>query len=274
MTPQRNVFSHLPHEHGFSLIEVLLALGISAFMVIMTATVITHMMYRKNQVEDRMKSESGVLRAEWLIRSYLGQAVNIHGQGNSSLDTYSGPTGMIRLFNGNSSTMTPSITTVAVFIRESGSRAAGGSDLRPTGIFFHRPTATKSGVVFIDPGNTPSNIKPDYGDFFFDNVVEFQTRDFTYHNGDPTRPLLSAEVRVVIRYFTGADNGNGNGKSWCPRADITAGLCPQPGVPYRDDERTFRVYFRNNDLNVAARGGALREFVHGFLYFFGSKMVH
>lgn len=266
MTSTCRYRSRQARSRGVTLVELIISMGIVSFVVMVTVVLLIQLNKKKLQIDDRMDSESGLLRAEWILRTYLSQAVNMYGTGNTSLDGYGGPTGRIRLFNGISSTLTPAINTVAVFNREAGNRGMGGSAIRSTGIFFHKPTATSSGVVFVDAGANPAAISPDYSDLFIENVVEFETRNFTYHQNDPSRPLLSAEIRIVVRYFTTENTS----KSWCPKADIAANVCTQP-TNYKDDERIFRVFFRNNDLNTTARGGNLREFAQGFLYFFGPK---
>lgn len=162
---------------------------------------------------------------------------------------------------------------VAMFNRERASFSNVQSNLQTVQIVYQRPSGISSGAIYIDPErNTtagggwirarPINAPEMYTrltNFQIDNVKVYDTNGsivvVTAAAGGvctppapvncTTRPVVSAEIQLVMRYFTvGAERA----WRWCnnTRANLFVATCSMNNVLYRDVERKMTVVFANN----------------------------
>lgn len=212
---------------------------------------------------ERMRVQENLLQLTYLLRSQIAQAVDLRlAAGNfipSNYNLTAPNTGQMVQYRRPAGNF-GQVDTLGVFFREAG--APGTSDLRPTGMFFQRPTPTTTGVFYID--TLSASPAPDFDDNFFDKMVEFEA-DNPQVGGTPAR-LRSMDFRIVMRFFGDPDTTRWR---WCPKADIDAGVFDcRPQVPYHDLEQVVRVSFRNNVINDTSPFTGTPERVFGQLYFY------
>lgn len=231
-----------------------------------------------NNLKDRLAAEENINRIELLLRSTFEQAVDVRSADIAYGATYNvtGWAGGLRAaFNWNTIAATPSDwNTIAHFYREMGGTQStgvlGNGDLFPTAIFYRRPSAATSGVLFFQMGHEgavkQTNLTPDWDEPFVDRVSLLQ---MDKNINDAYGRVSSVRFRVAVRYhdFTSTE------RIWCPVADIQAATvgCVNT-AKYRDLEKEFTILLRNNLLKAegtAGMSGSLSEERNmGFLYFF------
>jgi prepilin-type N-terminal cleavage/methylation domain-containing protein len=239
-------------EQGFTLIEVM----ISVFLTSIVASVAFYLMYffylNYHAVQGKLQTEQSLVQSIYQIQRVLSLAVDVKsapGSLNGAVIALGQP-GEIRDLAVTSMGGTPGqIDTMAIFLREKGGYQAAPnmmSEYAPAAIFYARPSPTKSGVVFLDVNST-GVMSPDFGDSFFDKVVEFSITNFI-SNTTPT--LTSVELSITMRSFL---ESNPRGWNFCPQADITAavGGCSSPlFTSFKDINRKVRVTFSNQVIRA------------------------
>ena len=272
-------------QKGFSLIELMTGLGIFSLLVLIASMLTSWAVYRYFSVRDRILAEATAYQAETSFRDFFGQAMDIGFTVGVVPQDLPPSTGAIHhtavnvadnsanfLFDQMADT--PDWVRIATFYREQSSgmglnaATAVQGDPRATGVFYRRPSATTSGVIFFDvssAANSVAAMTPGYNDVFIDRISTFGITKRRHPHHDKT---TSIEVLVRIRYHTFA----GRRSTWCPRADIAAnvGGCNN-GAAFRDHERRFNVLLANNLMKGS---GFLHSTVNaeertlGNLYFF------
>ncbi len=262
-------------QKGFSLIEMTVSTGLVAVIALILGTLMMYATVRFQEVRGRLEAEYTAARAESLLRSYFESAIDV---GNGAPGP--GNEGGILNFNFNERSDSVDWTLIATFWRETstqrGGAAAGGGlyggDPRPTAMWYRRPSRTTSGMIFVDNGSNVNSMAPSYAglDTIIDRVslLSFD-RIFAGTSGK----VSAVEVTIHIRYHSQPDSG----QSWCPIADINAGIavCVAPTVSSaRDIERSFRIILQNNLKNfrgAATPGNATvneEQRMLGNIYFF------
>lgn len=251
-------------NRGFTLSEILVSLvvisvGLSALCTLALFG-FNEFLYTKNKLE----TQAEAMKFQYLLTSYLSQAVNV-GAGDPNVTLAQG--GLRQFDFDQMGDPGGDFTLIGTFYRDVGGRgAAVGSVVgtyNPSAIWWRRPTATTSGVVFFDSGIT-TPMTPGYEDQYIGRITELQ---FQREIGGVTADRLAAlNVRVVFRFYR-----PGTGSLWCPESDIVNGVvgCANNGVVYVDLEKSFRVVLRNNVLNDQSQTGAtLPDRALGLIYFF------
>ncbi len=271
------------NSKGFSLIELMIAVGIGLILILIVAGIAVIGFSQMNSLRDRLAAEENLNRVEILLRSTVGQAVDIRSVdvvygANFPVSTWAG--GLRAPFLWNTIASTPANwNTIGHFYREMGGTMTtgvqGNGDLFPTAIFYRRPTATTSGVLFFHMGmGTPpptpppkaTTLTPSYSEPYVDRISFLQ---MDKNLNDAYGRVSSLRFRVAVRYH----DFSSIARVWCPVADIqaaTAGCVT--AAKYRDLEKEFTILVRNNLLKPAGTAGMTgtlaEERVMGFLYFF------
>lgn len=265
-------------ERGFSLMEVVTALGVSGILLLVVTTLSFYSYFQFQNMKTRLEAEIEANRLEYLFKTYLTQAVNISGAVGAGLTEATGANFTINDVNATGQWFGPpngaaviwdqmgdlagDWVTLGVFVREVGTAAAGG-ELVPTAIWFRKPSAITSGVVFFDDGSNPGNMAPSYSDQFVSGItrLEFQRRDVA-------DALASLRISFTLRYHV-KSGASVNG--WCPVADINAAVvgCVNANNNFREIEKNFDVVVRNNyRSDTSVDGSAVEQRTLGRLYFF------
>ncbi len=265
------------NQRGFTLMQVLTGAAMMAIVGLIISGVFQWLNNEFLSVSERLKAETMAARAETLLRQYFAQAVYIQNTGNPP-GAANGP-GMIRaeIPAGNPNQIlydqiadVPTWRTIAVFQREFSVGdavvpAAWRADARRTAIFYRGPSATTSGVLFIDDGSADPMV-PSYADIYIDRLTYLSITK----NRHPTFDrVASLDIRMRFRYHL-----PGRTRNWCPQLDITNGVAGCTGVQnHREIEASFNILLRNNLLrapgaNMASTGSNAEERVLGNLYFF------
>lgn len=260
------------NARGFTLNELLIASGIGSVLILIVSGIAVIGFTQMNNLKDRIAAEENLNRIELLLRSTIGQAVDVSGTDmttTSPVNVASWTGALAANFVANQISATPNWTMVGHFYRETGGSGLQSSTdgsqgtLQPTAIFYRRPSATTSGVLFFNMGAT-SSLTPNYVDPYVDRIsyLEMQKNVNSTFN-----KVTSVRFRVSIRYH---DFGIPT-RTWCPVADIQGGICVTD-AKYRDLDREFTILVRNNLLKSSGTSGltgsTAEERVMGFLYFF------
>lgn len=230
---------------------MIIALGISTFVILIAMTVILSSTSYMSDSREALAAEQEAMEAVVKVTNFLVQGIDIEQRAarawgtGSYLENYDGTNGF-----------TGTIDTVAGFLREFGRME---SRIRPSAIFYNRPSPTSSGVIFLIRGTAGAAMTPTYRQIYIDRVVEFSLNNFTVVRNNR---LSSADVRITIRKF---QRNAPIQWRWCPPANGADPSC-QTTIPFRDITRTMKVSFRNNDLwplDPANQSG-----IFGNIYFF------
>jgi len=261
------------NKKGFSLAEVLTATGIAtiglAVLMSLYMTINSHFIGTR----ERFQAQATASHAEYLLRLIFSQAINL--QSVASLPNNPGA-GSGQIYNGiNFPTIASAPgdwTTLAVFLREAAHlQGTGNGSLKQTAVWYRRPSATTSGVLFIDTGAAVAwpggGVQPSYSDDYIDRISYLSIQVNTHPSYAPQ--VVSLDFHLRIRYHLDPSTGT----NWCPQADIgvTAGCATK--ATWRDLDQTFSVVAHNNILHNAGAlmttsGVSSEERVLGNLFFF------
>lgn len=269
--------SGIKNNRGMTLVNLITAVGVSGLVLLIIATLSMYVYVQFENTKAQLQAEASANRLEYLFKLYLTQAINISGVtgltevtgANFSVNDATATGRWFGVPNGAAvvwdqmGDLVGNWATLGVFVRETG--MGTDSDLQPTAIWYRKPTAATSGVIFFDTGATPGNMVPDYGDPFVSGITrfEFQRQDI----GVPAQ-LSSLRINFRLRYQRKRGNA---GVNWCPTVDITNGVagCATPGASYREIEKNFDVVLRNNFRSAVGVNGTPGEVrTLGRLYFF------
>lgn len=266
------------NQKGFSLVEIMIATAIGLVLVLIVTGIAVVGFTQMNSLRDRLAAEENLNRVELLLRSTIGQAVDVRSADvvyGSPFSVSNWDGGLRAAFNWNTMAAAGADwNTVGHFYREGGGTMASGvygnGDLFPTAIFYRRPSATTSGVLFFHMGAAGAakvtNLTPSYSEPYVDRISLLQ---MDKNNNDAYGRVTSVRFRVAVRYH---EFGHTD-RVWCPVADIQAatGGCVNQ-ARYRDLEKEFTILVRNNLLKAAGvtgmTGNLAEERSMGFLYFF------
>lgn len=269
-------------KKGFTLTELMIAATIGGILILIISAIAIIGFTQMNSLKDRLAAEENVTRLELLLRQTIGQAVDITGTNITYASPYAVSTrngGLRASFNWTDMTQGSNWNVIGHFLRESGGSGLQTSDdgnmgnLMPTAIFYRRPTATTSGVLFFNLGRAITATNPNYPSMsasysepFIDRISLLQMEknvNVSYNK------VTSVRFRVSIRYHEFGSSA----RVWCPVQNInaaTAGCVTT--ARYRDLQREFTILIRNNLLKSAGAAGLTgstsEERTMGPLYFF------
>jgi prepilin-type N-terminal cleavage/methylation domain-containing protein len=281
------------NQKGLTLIESLIALAILGFFVMLSAqiTLRSQNVYFKNS--EMTAVDDSLMRSEYYLRRFFTYAVGDNTLENPAdltslpiglkiiksgipamnefLDTVDDTSGANSLAGLNAGS---DVDTIAYWVREEGNKAADGvSDFKRTALFYMKPTALKSGVLFFDSG-ADTVLTADYSRIFVDRLVDFSA-DVVFQPS--TGRASSLRFNVTVRYFinTPAENYR-----WCPESLMaTDASCTPTSGPftYRDISKEVLVTLRNHVIGLSRQNPtyfdgtntrANYERAFGSLYFF------
>lgn len=285
----------MKNNKGFTLIELSVSTFIAGVATLALSSLMVWAVVEFEAIKRRLMAQSESLKAEILLRRYVGQAIQVEaltplantGDDDLSALAWEGGGRFAADFNHDELGDWPGAwQNVAVFLRDwrwkvnnVGAINDLKSDLYLTGIFLRRPEApgaSTMGVLFIDPGLTAAGAKsdtvsPDYSDHWVGGIVEFGVRKKVLNNpalegGVSYDRVISVLFNYKIRYHYSGSKA----RSWCPQLDITNTVCPNSEVGYTDIQRSVRVILPNNRLNTKNIGANVWEWdrVLGPVYFF------
>ncbi len=262
-------------QKGYSLVEIMIASAIGTVLILIVSGVAVIGFSQMNSLRDRLAAEENLNRIELVLRSTLGQAVDVRSADityGSPFDVMGWDGGLRANFNWNTIAAAGSDwNTIGHFYRETGGTASSGANgngtLLPTALFYRRPSATTSGVLFYHMGgNGVVNLTPSYAEGFVDRLSLIE---MTKNNNDAYGRVVSVRFRVAVRYH----DFSSTSRIWCPSADIAAATAGcVSSARYRDLEKEFTILLRDNLLKASGTAGMTgtlsEERTMGFLYFF------
>ncbi len=243
---------------GFTLVEVTVAMAIAMMVTVLTIATLQRMILDEQAAADRMDAQANSILAQNYLLRFFSEAVQLQSNGTASLDAFAGGTdvGYVRSYDSTATPVSATPVTIAVFNRENGNLTSG-SQFKPTGIFFLPPTATSTGVLFIDLGNG-ATLSANYGDLFVPDLVQFSIAPLPVPSG--VLPYLN--VTMVFRHFLPGEGP----EVWCPQSAFTPcnGIADIRG--FRDVTENLRIDFPDNEYSTSP--GNNYETDMGNMYFF------
>ncbi|MCB0394009.1 MAG: prepilin-type N-terminal cleavage/methylation domain-containing protein [Bdellovibrionales bacterium] len=279
-------------QSGFSLIELMVAVGIGTIVALGISTLFIFAVEQFTILVEQNNTEEEMLWASYHTRSFLSQAVQLQtrnatatGGIDYTTPTFNNQGYVVRnydsqsFFAGDVAGTSIPVDLIAVFARENGfasSAGFAGSSLYNSAIFFQRPLIGLPGKLYFIVGSPTSaaggSMVPADDQIVYERIVEYaiSTVDVPVSGGTPN-VSKAATVTITGRYFRTSDR---NRQLWCPSANSATAGCGN--TVYRDITMTISVGFRNNALlncadlanTVGCSGTDYRERLHGGLYFY------
>ena len=255
-------------ESGYSLVEIMVALGICSIVLVGIASLVSSFMASEHAIRDTVDLDEEAIRLQYYFTRPFRTAVNLQ-RNAGSIDTYALPNsaaGVIafkgQILDGFDSATLPnsnSITTaLMVFARDKGflttAPAQGLSDFQPVGVYFQQPSATTFGILYVNEGSTGGVLKPSKSGSFATNITRLVINDIVMDSSNVF--VKSFTVNVEMRYPSSVSEAN---LVWCPVANPCAG-----GAPAKDVKRSFTVVLNNNFDPAASMATQM-----GRVYFLG-----
>jgi hypothetical protein len=274
-------------SNGFSLAELMIAVGIGAAVILGVAALIMSAYTQSHLITDAAEAEIDEMRAMNALQNVFAQSINVKfWKGvapGDDLNNYVGADGQIREFDSDTYWTDPTHQAypLAVFWREgqnskANPQSSGGltSNLKRTGIYFQKPKPPAPGqrstwgVLYI---SQPQGVAPlsasRASDFFFGGFTRLRIMNVTTY--DPTTsfqksqaPVTSFEIELTFRRFFGQNTSDP--RSFCPAAFIAD--CPE-NVKYKDIVRVSRITLRNNTIDASPSGPSGAR-LYDLIYFF------
>jgi prepilin-type N-terminal cleavage/methylation domain-containing protein len=268
----KNLIRYLKYRQGFSLVELLIGVGLSSAVALFAAMVIHTSAANFTVYSLRAEREEAVHNVAHALHNYFSMALNLR-VANAPLSSFKDNIGqLVAEYNLNSWKATLSsgdIDVIAYFLREnlpsgwdySKSAPSGAARFPVTVIYFQKPTINKYGVLYIKSDSSgASSLQASKSDLRLTHVVDFEVLDVfstsfqnlgnypedTDLNG--AQMVSSVTFKVTVRNFFGINPGD---LKWCPSRFIAANESCKTKVPFKDTEKVFSVKIRNNTL---ARG--------------------
>lgn len=259
---------------GFSLVELLIGIGISSVIASLAALVIQTSTSNFYNFLNRMQVEEQVNNAAHTLHNYFSMALNLQ-VGTPPLATFSNNAGQI-VESYNLSGWTPTtgngnVDVIAFFLREnlisgwnySNPIPDGANRFPTTVIYFQKPTVDKFGVLYIKSDSTgASSLTASKADLRLNNIVDFEVIDVFFvpfenygsyaedndlDNGTTKKKMVSSVTfKVTVRNYFGTGSGD---LKWCPARFIASHSACDSKVPFKDTEKAFVVKIRNNTLS-------------------------
>jgi type II secretory pathway pseudopilin PulG len=282
---------------GFTIVEMTVSTFIVGVATLALSTIMVWAVVEFEAIKRRLMAQTESLKAEVLLRRYVGQAVQVGEEagtplansGNVNLNSWGWEGGgrFAADFNYDELGDWPGAwQNVGVFLREWRWKTETGgtvndlrSDLWPTGIFLRRPEAPGTdtmGVLFFDPGidgsgNPDPTVSPDYGDQWVGGIVEFAMQKKMFTNAPAEGGLnINRVISILFTYKIRYHFSGSKSRNWCPTLDIANSVCPRSATGYMDILKSVRVVLPNNRLNTRNIGTPMWEWDRalGPIYFF------
>lgn len=290
--------------------ELTIATAIAGIVALALSSLMVWAVVEFEAVKRRLIAQGEALRLEVMLRRYVTTAIKLKGGSdgvtNDPVNDLAA-SGNVNLGNGGTvsgefdghgkfargfvydqlSDWPPSgWQNVAVFMREwkepvtSGGAATRLSDMIETGIAVRAPTATTSGVVFIDAaGDSPNGAMTfDYSDQWVGGIVEFSLEKKVKYGsrhmvGTAAAYTDSRLVSVLMTYKLRYHLATNLPKMWCPSTDVTNAVAGcTGGASFVDIERAVRIVFPNNNMGARENFGLGNEWIEdrpmGAFHFF------
>lgn len=265
-------------EAGYTLSEILIALAISGMVLISSMSLLISNSNQSAVLMQSLEAESEELRAQTLLQTTLGQAIQLRNWQNNDLNGYVNAAGFgqIREFDSDLEWNTPpyGTHTLAIFLRDARMSTAGvppttvASQIFRTGIFFQKPTPRTWGVMYFDQGSGAA-VAPTQDDANFGGLTRLRIFNINVFRAEPTTPLFGApvtsfEVELVFRRWVG--DVPANQRLYCPAAFLNTAPCLATGS-HKDISRSYKIIVRNNILQASLsgpRGARLYDQIHFF----------
>lgn len=260
----------LKNSLGFSMIELVIGLGLGAGAVLAITAVLMTAFTQSAVVGDAAEAEIEEMAAVNFMQAVFNQAVDVRAVGNNDLNSFSGSGGKLRNYDSDTdwaaNPMNATVKTIAVFWRDSGKSvpnptATGATtDFKKTFIYFQKPaqapvgTQGTWGVLYANLGNDPSNLGPNRNAQVFEGFTRLQIKDvrtFSRFKAVPgiNEPVTSFNLELTFRRFVGSRDDLK--RHYCP--DTVANTCGD-NAPHRDIVRVQKITLRNNVIDASPSG--------------------
>jgi prepilin-type N-terminal cleavage/methylation domain-containing protein len=266
-------------RNGFSLIELMIALGIGAAIVLGIAALLMSAYTQSSLITDAAEAEIEEMRAMNFMQNIFSQAFNVRLHDTGDLQGFAVPDGRIIAFDSDAVWADPrSAFPLAIFWREGQNSTINPlaglvSQPKPTGIYFQKPAPPIAGarstwgVIYATLGSGGLPLTVNRADQVFEGFTRLKISNImTYDRAQAfpkaLAPVTSFDLELTFRRFLGRTSTTE--RSFCPEAFLAA--CP-PNPPYKDIVRFKKITLRNNIIDQSPSGpfGArLYDLIHFF----------
>jgi|GEM_PF-5576057 len=259
------------NESGFTLIEIVLALGILFFVMIGVSS------FMLNAGKARMNAEREAdLRVDKAVFSralekYISSAVNVEWTSAVINDVNAGK-GLLRKYRSNLIADANSAPlTLGLFLRDAG---VNQSDIRATALYYKEPTPLTPGRISLatsTSGTGSVDLNSNSAELTLDSVVDFEigVGGMDVVDGEPVRVV---KLNITQRVFTSGDQ---NDWRWCPASMSAVPACIMT-VGVKDVESFYYLSLNKNliDTGVTRSTGANKmETIDGEVYIYENVFI-
>jgi hypothetical protein len=289
------------NNRGFSLAELIVASGIGVMLAGVAGFAFIEAMNMFTRTTRQYTAEADMIGAMYTLKSTLSRTSVVLYGGDASVanNSRSNKTKYAGSPNRTSDGVLfryPAVTGSGIYLiamanRELNSDSGANpfvSKIYGTAVYYQRYEYTKSGALYFDMERSTSgaagteaggewvNLSPRNAPLAYGRMTEFSVEKIRVLNsdssitmdaggGDVDKPVLGADFRISMRYFT---RGNVNDWRWCPKAIIAGTAACRTNTNYYDIEKTLKVTFSNNIMQNPRTGIGPRGY--GNLFFFHS----
>jgi type II secretory pathway pseudopilin PulG len=270
--------NHLRSERGITLVELMIVVFTAGMLCVMAMGTLLNISGTSSTFSANLDAEIEELQAANTAQLVFSQATELNYFGNASLNNYTDfvtGQGQIRDYDSDAVFGSfPPVETLAIFMRDSAASSLTApstvsSNLRPTAVYFQKPTPTTWGVLYFSLGDQPI-LAPVRAGAFYEGLIRVRILNVTTYTPStitipPKVPVTSFDLELTFRRFIG-DVPN-EARMFCPASALAA--CPQLGA-HKDVSRIFKLTIRNNVLDESPnspaprRGARMYDLVHFF----------
>ncbi len=248
----KNKINKFHNRAGFSLIELLVGLGVSSLAVLACYDIVNKSSQNYLTIAAASENIVETLQASTALKRKISMAVNLEFTAviTPTVELTKG-----QLINFNQANWTPTNgdgQIVPVFSGFIDSLKSNYSTLPsrfnrflPMAVFFQRPTVDKYGVIYITVGDAgTTRLLPRDADFIFRQIVDFKIKNIDKKNSSINR-VSKFDFEITRRSFK--QTTNRFDYRWCPPQEMARPEC-ESAPAFTDSTEYTTITLRNNVL--------------------------
>lgn len=282
------------NNRGFTITELIVSSAIGIILAGIATFAFIEAISLFNRSVRQYQAETDMLGAMISIKSTFSRSISVKygGAASGATDTYSRRVATTAqemtngaLFRYSTAAAGTGVRLIGLVNREMGGNTlADNSNFQGVGVYYQTFSTSphKSGALYVDTEKTNAppfgwaKVSPVNAVLGFGRFVEFATENIRVLNtdgsmtmdagaGDVGKPVLSADFRLVVRYFTKVIRNTDY--RWCPSAQISGNPDCQSNALFYDIEKRVKVVFANNAFTSTT---VYPQRPYGNIYFFKS----
>ncbi|MBX3021987.1 MAG: type II secretion system protein [Bdellovibrionales bacterium] len=224
------------NARGFSLIETMVAVGITSFVILFVLSLFTQTHLDSMSIMRKVDTQENLRLATWTTERAFSHAERVTWTtGALESFSFSSGGGAVRSYNFNRFSNDTSGRALLLAAFAQNTRNFANPVYTATGLFFQAPTRAQGGRLSYVNSTSGALTATDANAVVFGDIVELEVRQPRMALGNSLR---SFQLRIAMRSYE--QDAPMATRHFCPRADIGTSGCPGIGR-YRDYERVVTI---------------------------------